>query len=147
MGMDNIPFFSRRTRVKDVTLFSFPVIRDHRGNLAFIQWNDAPFAFKRVYYIYDIPAGARRGGHAHIAQKEILIALSGSFDVILHDGKERKTVHLNNPAEGLYIPPGIWREIDNFSANSVCLVLNSDIFDEKDYIREFENFLEFKKLS
>jgi len=132
------------SRITDLTLHSIPVVKDHRGNLAFLQWGDLPFTFKRVYYLFDIPSGARRGGHAHISQEELLIAISGSFDVIVNDGSEKKVFHLNNPEKGLYIPPGIWREIENFSANSICLVINSGIFDEKDYVRDFQDFIRIK---
>ncbi len=132
------------TRVSDVKYLEIPVVRDHRGNLAFIQWGDFPFDFKRVYYLFDIPSGARRGGHAHIKQTEILIAVSGSFDVLLDDAKNKKTVSLNSPEKGLMIPVGIWREIENFSANSICLVLNSDVFSEDDYIRDYRTFVKLK---
>jgi len=135
------------TTVDDLYWWTIPAVKDHRGNLAFLQWNDLPFRFKRVYYLYDIPAGARRGGHAHREQEELLIAVSGSFDVIVHDGNRQKTFHLNHPEKALYIPAGIWREIENFSANSICLVLNSQIFSEEDYIRDFDEFLNLKGLS
>ena len=121
-----------------------PKIEDPRGNLSVIEKEVVPFDIKRVYYLYDVPAGAERGGHAHIQQRECIIALSGSFDVILNDGKTEKTVTLNKPFEGLLINEGIWRELKNFSSGSVCLVLASDVFEEKDYIRDFQAFLDSK---
>jgi len=126
-------------------LVSIPKIEDNRGNLSVIERDILPFEMKRVYYLYDVPSGAERGGHSHKEQKEFLIALSGSFDVILNDGQEQKTVTLNKPFEGLLINSGIWRELNNFSSGSVCLVIASAVFDEADYIRDFEDFLESKK--
>lgn len=126
-------------------LISIPKIEDNRGNLSVIERDILPFEMKRVYYLYDVPSGAERGGHSHKEQKEFLIALSGSFDVILNDGQEQKTVTLNKPFEGLLINEGIWRELNNFSSGSVCLVIASAVFDEADYIRDFEDFLESKK--
>ncbi len=134
----------QETNLSDIGLYDVPVIRDHRGNLAFLQHADLPFDFKRIYYLFDVPSGARRGGHAHKRQTELLIALSGSFDVILHDSVKRQRFQLNRPDRGLLIPPGIWRELENFSANSICLVLNTDNFDESDYIRDFDEFLRVK---
>ena len=123
-------------------LIDIPKIIDHRGNLAVIEEGVLPYEFKRIYYLFDVPAGAFRGGHAHIEQQEFLIALSGSFDVILKDkfGNE-KAITLNNPSKGLLITTDIWRELANFSSGSVCLVLSSGIFSEVDYIRDFEIFL------
>ncbi len=129
----------------NIKLISIPKIEDNRGNLSVIENDCIPFEMKRVYYLYDVPSGAERGGHSHKEQKEFLIALSGSFDVILNDGTQQKTVALNKPFEGLLINPGIWRELNNFSSGSVCLVIASAVFDESDYIREFEDFLVYKK--
>lgn len=124
-------------------LMQLPKILDERGNLSFIEEdNHLPFKIKRVYWIYDVPGGDIRGSHAYRSQKELLIALSGSFDVVLHDGKEERRYTLNRSYIGVYVPSMIWRKLENFSTNSVCLVLNSDIFDENDYIR---NFTKFKK--
>lgn len=128
----------------NIKRISIPKIEDPRGNLSVIEKEVVPFDIKRVYYLYDVPAGAERGGHAHIQQREFLIALSGSFDVILNDGKTEKTVTLNKPFEGLLISEGIWRELKNFSSGSVCLVVASDVFEEKDYIRDFQAFLDSK---
>ncbi|MBS7230814.1 WxcM-like domain-containing protein [Flavobacterium psychroterrae] len=128
----------------DIQLIEIPKIEDRRGNLSVIEGTTIPFASKRVYYLYDVPSGSKRGGHAHKKQKEFLIALSGSFDVILKDGKSSQTVTLNKPNFGLLIVEGIWRELQNFSSGAVCLVLASDEFDEEDYIREYKNFRLFK---
>jgi len=124
-----------------ISLINLPKIEDPRGNLSVIEKDVIPFEIKRVYYLYDVPSGAERGGHSHKQQKEFLIALSGSFDVILNDGKTEKKVTLNKPNQGLLIETGIWRELKNFSSGAVCLVIASDIFDEDDYIRDFDEFL------
>lgn len=128
----------------DIQLIEIPKIQDRRGNLSVIEGDTIPFASKRVYYLYDVPSGSKRGGHAHKKQQEFLIALSGSFDVVLKDGKSSQTVTLNRPNLGLLIVDGIWRELRNFSSGAVCLVLASDEFDEEDYIREYKNFKLFK---
>lgn len=133
------------TKVAAVQLVSIPVVEDVRGNLGYIQKNILPFEFKRVYYLFDVPSSAFRGGHSHVEQQEVLIALSGSFEVILDDGLEKKSFLLNKPNIGLYIPNGIWRELENFSSGSVCLVLASDEFIEEDYIRDYDEFLNPKK--
>jgi dTDP-4-dehydrorhamnose 3,5-epimerase-like enzyme len=125
----------------EIKIVNIPKIEDPRGNLSVIEKEVVPFEIKRVYYLYDVPAGAERGGHSHKEQKEFLIALSGSFDVILNDGKVEKSVTLNKPFEGLLITNGIWRELKNFSSGAVCLVVASDVFEEADYIRDFEDFL------
>jgi len=122
------------------SIIKIPKIEDPRGNLSVIEKDVLPFEMKRVYYLYDVPSGAERGGHSHKEQQEFLVALSGSFDVILNDGKEEKTVTLNKPFEGLLIANGIWRELKNFSSGAVCLVVASDVFEEADYIRDFEEF-------
>jgi dTDP-4-dehydrorhamnose 3,5-epimerase-like enzyme len=122
-------------------IIDFPKIAEARGNLSFIEGNNhIPFQIKRIYYLYDVPSGATRGGHAHKTLSEIMIALSGSFDVVLDDGKEKKKVFLNRPHYGLVLPPGIWRELENFSSNSVALALASEVYNEKDYIRDYEVF-------
>ena len=122
-----------------IQLIPIPKIEDPRGNLSVIEKNTVPYEIKRVYYLYDVPSGAERGGHAHKEQQEFLIALSGSFDVILNDGTATETYTLNKPNQGLLITSGIWRELKNFSSGSVCLVVASDVFQESDYIREFED--------
>ncbi|MFV5684498.1 sugar 3,4-ketoisomerase [Flavobacterium sp. GB2R13] len=128
----------------DVQLIEIPKICDSRGNLSVIEGDTLPFVSKRVYYLYDVPSGSERGGHAHKEQQELLIAVSGSFDVVLKDGSFEKIITLNKPNIGLLIPTGIWRELENFSSGSVCLVLASDEFDEEDYIRDYRSFKLFK---
>ena len=123
-------------------LIDIPKITDPRGNLAVIEGGTIPFEMKRVYYLYDVPSDSYRGGHAHKEQLEILIAISGSFNVVLDNGIEKKTITLNKPDRGLLIKNGIWRELENFSSGSICLVLASDYYNEKDYIREYSNFIE-----
>ena len=123
-----------------VQLIKLPKIEDPRGNLSVIEKDVIPFEIKRVYYLYDVPSGAERGGHSHIVQKEFLVALSGSFNVIVNDGQNEQVFTLNNPSEGLLIHNGIWRELKNFSSGSVCLVVASDVFQEEDYIRDFQEF-------
>lgn len=132
--------------MNQINLVKIPVIEDVRGNLGFVQ-NDSslPFEFKRIYYLFDVPSNAFRGGHSHIHQQEILIALSGSFEVVLDDGIEKKSFLLNKPNIGLHIPVGIWRELQNFSSGAVCLVVASDVFEEADYIRDYESFLKSKR--
>ncbi len=129
---------------EDVRLIEIPKIHDRRGNLSVIEGETIPFASKRVYYLYDVPGGSKRGGHAHKEQKEFLIALSGSFDVVVKDGNTQKIITLNRPNFGLLIEKEIWRELENFSSGSVCLVLASDEFDEEDYIRDYAEFELFK---
>ena len=130
--------------IQNCKIVFIPKIVDPRGNLSVIENDVIPFKIKRVYYLYDVPSGAERGGHSHKEQQEFLVALSGSFDVILNDGNQQKTVSLNKPFEGLLITNGIWRELKNFSSGAVCLVIASDVFFEEDYIREFEDFLKSK---
>ena len=125
----------------EIKIIKIPKIEDPRGNLSVIEKDVVPFEIKRVYYLYDVPAGAERGGHSHKEQYEFLVALSGSFDVILNNGKQVQKVTLNKPYEGLLIPNGIWRELKDFSSGAVCLVVASDVFDEDDYIRYFDEFL------
>ncbi len=133
------------TTINDLQIIQLPRIEDRRGNLSVIENNILPYEFKRVYYLYDVPGGAERGGHSHIEQQEFLIALSGSFEVLLKDGKDTKTVTLNLPDKGLLIPEGIWRELKNFSSGAVCLVIASDVYKEEDYIRKYKEFLKSKK--
>lgn len=133
------------TTVQDIELLKIPVVEDVSGNLAFIQNEVLPFEFKRVYYLFDVPSSAFRGGHSHIEQHEVLIALSGSFEVKVNDGINKKSFLLNKPNIGLHLPKGIWRELENFSSGAVCLVFASDIFEESDYIRDYDTFLNSKK--
>ena len=134
-----------RDRLKP-RLIDLPRILDHRGNLTFIEGGDhIPFAIKRVYYLYDVPGGESRGGHAHKRLQQFIIAALGSFDVLLDDGTQKQKHHMNRSYYGLYVPRLVWREIDNFSSGSVCLVLASDHFDEADYIRHYADFIEYIK--
>ena len=120
-----------------------PKISDPRGNLTFVEGgNQIPFDIQRVYYLYDVPGGAERGGHAHKGLHQLIIAMSGSFDVVLDDGKSKKRVHLSRSYYGLYVCPMIWRELDNFSSGSVCMVLASNKYDEGDYYRDYAEFLQ-----
>ena len=125
---------------KDVKIIDIPKIHDVRGNLAVIEGDCIPFEMKRVYYLFDVPSDAYRGGHSHIEQLEFLVALSGSFEVSLDDGKSKTSILLNKPNKGLLIPTGIWRELESFSSGSVCLVIASGKFDEADYIRKYDDF-------
>ena len=126
-------------------LMELPKISDPRGNLSVIEeLKQIPFKIERTYWIYDVPGGEHRGGHAYKENQEFVVALSGSFDVILDDGQEKKTFHLNRSYYGLYIPKGLWREMDNFSTNSLAMVLSSTKYDANDYIRDYDDFLGFK---
>ncbi len=125
-------------------LIEIPRITDPRGNLAVIEKEVLPYAIKRVYYLHDVPSGAYRGGHAHKECKELLIAVSGSFEVVLDNGKEKERVMLNKPNQGLLIDVNIWRELENFSSGAVCLVLASHEYDEDDYIRNYETYKSLK---
>ncbi len=128
----------------NTALIDFPKITDPRGNLTVAQAHtDVPFAVKRAYWVYDVPGGECRGGHAHKLCKEVLIALSGSFHVTVDNGEEQKTVLLNHPYQGLLIDTDVWRTLDDFSSGAVCLVLASEPFDEDDYIREYDDFLRY----
>ncbi len=128
-------------------IIDLPKIADPRGNLTFIEGGrHVPFEIKRVYYLYDVPGGAERGGHAHRALHQLIIAMSGSFDVILKDGTQQQRFHLNRSYSGLLICPMIWREIDNFSSGSVCMVLASNFYAESDYYRDYSEFLKAKNL-
>jgi len=121
-------------------LIDIPKIADPRGNLSVVEKDVIPFEIKRVYYLYDVPSDAYRGGHAHKEQFELLIAVSGSFEVVLDNGQQKHTVMLNKPNVGLLIPTLVWRELQNFSSGAVCLVLASDVFDEADYLRDYDQF-------
>jgi hypothetical protein len=132
--------------VSDCSVIELPKIENRSGNLTSIQNSiEIPFDIKRIFYLYDIPGGKDRGAHAHLECHQFLIAGSGSFDVLLDDGKSKKLVTLNQPYKGLHIPPGIWASEINFSSGSICLVLASHKYDEKDYIREYNAFLKYKK--
>lgn len=127
--------------MSSVKYIQLPKFLDARGNLSFIeQENHIPFKIERTYWIYDVPGGEKRGGHAYKENEELIVALSGSFDVIVNDGKEKKTFSLNRSYYGLYVPRGTWREMQNFSTNSLALILSSTKYDESDYIRDYDEF-------
>jgi len=129
--------------IDDCRIIELPKISDPRGNLTFIQGDDhVPFDIKRVYYLYDVPGGSERGSHAHKELEQFFVAMSGSFDVILEDGiNEPKRFHLNRSYYGLYVGPMTWRTLDNFSSGSVCMVISSRVYEEADYIRDYDRFL------
>ena len=131
--------------IYNCNVIELPKIHNRAGNITPIHSSqEIPFEIKRVYYLYDVPSGETRGGHAHYQLKQLIVAASGSFDVVLDDGRNKKTVSLNRPNFGLFITPGIWRDLQNFSSGAVLLVLASDIYKEADYIREYKEFLSFK---
>jgi dTDP-4-dehydrorhamnose 3,5-epimerase-like enzyme len=132
--------------IEECLLIELPKITDPRGNLSFIEGGQQiPFDIKRVYYLYDVPGGSDRGSHAHKNLHQFIVAMSGSFDVVLDDGKEKKRFHLNRSYNGLYVCPMIWRNLDNFSSGSVCMVLASEYYSEVDYIRDYEDFIKQAK--
>jgi len=127
---------------KECKLIELPKISDPRGNLTFIEGGKhIPFEIKRIYYLYDVPGGAHRAGHAHKSLHQVLVALSGSFDITVDNGSAKTKFHLNRSYQGLYIPAMVWRDIDNFSTGAVCLALASTVYDESEYYREYETFL------
>ena len=132
------------TTIDDARIIDIPKIHNKRGNLSVVEGSIVPFDIKRVYYLYDVPSSAERAGHSHIKLHKLLLALSGSFEVTLKDGRNEKTVLMNKPNSGLLIPAGIWREMQNFSSGSVCLVIASDNFSESDYIRDITEFRSLK---
>lgn len=128
-----------KSTVFDCNIITLPKVHNPAGNITAVNnLDEIPFETTRVYYLYDIPGGEARGGHAHVELQQFLIAASGSFDVIIDDGHVKRTFHLSRPYFGLYVPPGLWREIDNFSSGSICLVLASHLYDEEDYIRDYK---------
>ena len=130
--------------INDAKIIELPKFLDTRGNLSVIEeLKDIPFKIERTYWIYDVPGGETRGGHAYKENQEFIVALSGSFDVVLDDGKEKKTFSLNRSYYGLYVPKGMWRQMKNFSTNSLALVLSSTKYDENDYIRNYDDFKTF----
>ena len=133
-----------RMTVEDVKIIELPKFLDARGNLSFAEQNShIPFEIKRTYWIYDVPGGEDRGGHAFKENQEVVIALSGAFDVVVDDGEKKKTFCLNRSYYGLYVPAGLWRTMENFSTNSLALVLSSTKYDKEDYIRDYQEFLKF----
>jgi len=134
----------KKNKVFNCSILKLPKIHNRAGNITAIEENiNIPFDIKRIYYLYDIPGGESRGGHAHKILKQLLVAVNGSFDVLLDDGINKKSYTLNQSYNGLYIVSGIWRELSNFSSGAICLVLASDVYDKNDYIR---NYLDFKSL-
>ncbi|CAM4360696.1 sugar 3,4-ketoisomerase [Gillisia limnaea] len=136
----------KNNTVFDCSIIDVSKVHNKAGNITVVEnGKNIPFDVKRIYYLYDIPGGEARGGHAHYELEQYVIAASGSFNIMLDDGENRKIVTLNSPNLALHIVPGLWRELDNFSSGSISLVLASHLYDEKDYIREYEQFLKFKK--
>jgi dTDP-4-dehydrorhamnose 3,5-epimerase-like enzyme len=134
------------TALKDSQIINLPRFKDPRGNLSFVEQNNhIPFIIRRTYWLYDVPGGESRGGHAYKENEEFIVALSGSFDVILDDGTEKKTYTLNRSYYGLYVPKGLWREMDNFSTNSLAMILSSTSYDAKDYVRDYDEFQKLKR--
>lgn len=134
-----------KSSIYNCSILQLPKIHNRAGNITALENNiHLPFDVKRVYYLYDVPAGEERGGHAHRELQQIVIAVSGAFDVLLNDGTNKKIVHLDRPFIGLHIVPGIWRELLNFSSGAVCLVLASLKYDENDYVRNYNDFLSYK---
>ena len=132
--------------IKDVKIIDLPKFTDPRGNLSFVeQENHIPFTIRRTYWLYDVPGGEARGGHAYKKNEEFIVALSGSFDVILDDGIQKQTYTLNRSYYGLFVPKGLWREMENFSTNSLAMILSSTDYDAKDYVRDYEVFIKLKK--
>lgn len=141
--MKNLKVRNMEIKNKGIQIISIPKIEERRGNLSVIENDTVPFDIKRVYYLYDVPTGSERGGHAHKDLQQFLVALSGSFDVVLNDGKQEQIITLNKPYEGLLINSGIWRELRNFSSGSICLVVASEVYIEDDYIRDFDEFVKY----
>jgi dTDP-4-dehydrorhamnose 3,5-epimerase-like enzyme len=128
--------------IEDCRIIDLPKISDPRGNLTFVESNrHVPFDIKRVYYLYDVPGGSERGGHAHKALTQLIVAMAGSFDVRIDDGNQKRVFHLNRSYYGLLLTPMIWRELDNFSSGSVCMVLASNLYDAEDYYRDYNAYL------
>lgn len=137
----------KNNSVYDCSIFELPQVHNKSGNITAIENNkDIPFEIKRIYYLYDIPGGEDRGAHGHKKLQQFIIAASGSFDVTIDDGVNKRTFSLNHPNRALHLVSGMWRELSNFSSGAICLVLASEKYDEKDYIREYHDFIEFKQI-
>ena len=136
----------KKSTINDCKFLDFPKNHQLNGNLTSItNREEVPFDIKRIYYLYDVPGGNSRGGHAHKDLYQIMVALSGSFTVTLDDGNSKKSFNLFQPYQGLLIPPGLWRDLDTFSSGSICMVLASEVYDEQDYFRDYEDFLQYKQ--
>ncbi len=137
----------KKSTVYDCSIIEIDKHHHEKGNISVIEnGKTVPFEVKRVYYLYDVPGGESRGGHAHKALQQLIVAASGSFNVTLDDGSVKRTFTLNRPYQGLLVVPGVWRELDDFSSGSVCLVLASHLYDETDYIRDYSNYIRYKHL-
>lgn len=137
----------RNNKVSDCILIDMSKVHNEVGNITVVEnQSNIPFDVERIYYLYDIPGGEERGGHAHYELEQYIIAASGSFDVVLDDGENRKTISLNRPNLALHVVPGLWRELENFSSGSICMVLASHKYEEKDYLRDYKEFIEYRKL-
>jgi hypothetical protein len=135
----------KKSNINDCLIIDLPKINNRAGNITSLNNNiEIPFDIKRVYYLYDVPSTAERGGHAHKLLQQLIVAGSGSFEVLLNDGIDKKSIFLNRPDKGLLIVPGIWRELKNFSSGAICIVLASELYDENDYIRDIDNFKTMK---
>ena len=136
----------KTSSIQDCQLIDINQIGDRRGHITAVEnHNEIPFDIKRVYYLYDVPSGEERGGHAHKELQQLIVAASGSFDVVVDDGTNKKTFSLNRPNKGLYFPAGLWREINNFSSGATCLVLASHVYQEEDYFRDYKDYIKFIK--
>ncbi|MFC5191137.1 FdtA/QdtA family cupin domain-containing protein [Algoriphagus aquatilis] len=136
----------KKSTVLDCTLIELPKNHQINGNVTAVNNRiEIPFEVERVYYLYDVPGGEARGGHAHYELQQLIIAASGSFDLVVDDGRTKRTFNLNRPYHGVLMPSGLWRELNNFSSGSICLVLASNKYDEKDYIRDYQDFIKFKR--
>ncbi len=134
-----------KSKVDDCQLVDLPKVHNRAGNITALENQiSVPFDVKRVYYLYDVPGGEERGGHAHLELEQIIVSVSGAFDVVIDDGFTKKVVHLDRPYKGLHIVPGIWRELVNFSSGATCLVLASEKYAETDYVRDYQDFLKRK---
>lgn len=135
-----------KTNIYDCSILEIDKHHNEKGNISVVEnFKTVPFDLKRIYYLYDVPGGESRGGHAHKELQQFIVAASGSFDVTVDDGSSRRTFTINRPYRGLLVVPGIWRELDNFSSGSVCLVLASHLYDADDYIRDYEQFIKYKR--